>query len=142
MTTESLDRLRALALAGLAEPERPAPTVLRRRRPSPEVPEIPEGVAAPAREPMPEVLRADAERHWKLCARPWTPALAWLRERPIERVEAQGRDVTVVLRNATHRTRSLPPAWVPVIVAVLVDEELTVVRRALREGVREFRRKR
>lgn len=142
MSTESLDRLRALALAGLVEPERPTPLVPRRRRASGEAPEIPDGATVLAREPMPEVLRVDAERHWKLCARPWTPSLAWLHERPIERVEVRGRDVTVVLRNATHCTRALPPAWIPVIVAMLVDDELTTVRRALREGAREFRRTR
>lgn len=134
-----MERLRALALEGLAvTPVTPPPRVRKRRREEGGCPPTPPGAAALAREPMPEVLRDGAELEWRRAAQTWTPPIGKLVAQGVVSVTVRGRDVDAAMRNGTQRARGLPPPWVAVVVALLTGRELPAVRRALKRGVNLF----
>jgi hypothetical protein len=84
------------------------------------------------------VLLEGAELEWRRASHPWTPSLARLVVDGVLTVAVKGSNVTVAMRNATHRASALPSVWVPVVVAALTERELPAVRAAMRRGVNLF----
>ena len=138
MASDTIERLRALALVGLAAPEPVRVLVRRRLRPDPGPPPVPPGTVAPSREELPGLLLDEAAREWRRSTRPWALPLGALRALNVEVVRVAGRSIDVLLRNGVQRARGVAPAWLPVVVAALTGRELVAVRRALRRGVTEF----
>ena len=138
MASDTFDRLRVLALQGVAL----HPTALpprRRPRASAGPPMPPPGEPPSAREHLPGILLDEAGRLWRRVVQPWTPTLASIPAQGVLRVTVvRGATVEVVMRNGTYRARELPGPWVPVVVAALTGRELVPVRRALREGRTDF----
>jgi len=84
------------------------------------------------------LLHEEASRCWRRAVSAWTPALDVVVARGPVAVEVSPGLVTVQLPHATYRARGVPTPWVPVVVALLLGEELVPVRKALRRGVRRF----
>lgn len=139
MPTDTIERMRALALDGIAHaPAAPVVPFRKRRRDDGTAPPADARDPRPAREPMPHVLRAGAELEWKRAAHAWVPPLDRLAARGVVEAVVRGRDVAAVMPNGTQRAQGLPEAWVAVVVAILTGRELPAVRRALRAGARRF----
>lgn len=139
MPTDTIERLRALALDGIAlAPAAPVVHFRKRRRDDGAPPTIDRDAERPAREPIPHVLRAGAELEWKRAAHAWVPSLERLVARGVTAVTVRGRDVAAVMPNGTQRGQDLPAPWVAVVVAILTGRELPAVRAALRAGERRF----
>lgn len=140
MSSDVLRRLRAVALAGLAEPTvAPSTRKLRRRAPAGAPPIAPDAPRF-AVEPMVELLRDEAARWWRRCAPPWAPELAVIAARDDVEVATARGVVEARVPHATWRAVRLPERWAPVVVAVLTGRELPAVRRAMRSGVTRFTR--
>lgn len=140
MPSEVLRRLRAVALAGLAEPA-PTLTPRKRRARSPSgAPSIPHDAPVFSVEPMVSVLRDEAARLWRRCAPPWAPELSALSARGDLEVITVRAVVEVRVPHATWRATRVPERWAPVIVAALTGRELPAVRRAMRSGATRFTR--
>ncbi len=137
--TDTLDKLRALALDGLT-PSVVAPFVRTRRKVRDDglAPADPADVAPLEREPITQSLRDGAELEWRRATRPWTPSIERLVAQGVVSVTVRGCDVDVVMRNGTQRVRSLARPWVAVAAAMLTGRELPAVRAAMRRGVNLF----
>lgn len=140
VATDTLDRLRALALDGLT-PTVVAPFVRARKRVRDDglAPVDPHDAPVLTREPITASLREGAELEWRRASRPWTPSLERLAAQGVVTVTVRsGGDVDVVMRNGTQRVRALSRPWVAVAVAMLTDRELPAVRASMRRGVNLF----
>lgn len=139
MATDTIEKLRALALEGIAEhPVIPMTPVRRRRRDDGLAPAVPAGEVTPTRELLPKVLYDGAVLEWRRAAHAWVPSLERVVAQGVVEVVVRGRDVDAVMRNGSQRARALPAPWVAVVVAVITGRELPAVRRALRNGQTRF----
>jgi hypothetical protein len=133
---DPIDRLRLEALQGL--PAAPRYLPVRRVRPDPGPPPLPEDAVTSTVEQLPAVLLEGATRAWRRCAQTWAPSLDRLPSLGVAQVRVSGRTLEVRVRNATYRARHVELVWVPVLVAALTGDELPGVRRALRRGTTLF----
>lgn len=139
MATDTLDKLRALALDGLHAHASVAPVRPRRRvRDDGLAPHDPPYAEALSREPLTRWLTDGGELAWRRATRPWTPPIDRLVAGPPLSVVARGADVDVMMRNGTQRARGIERPWVAVVVAMLTGRELPAVRSAMRRGVTVF----
>lgn len=139
MPTDTIERLRALALDGMAlEPAAPILPFRKRRRDDGAAPAIDSDAPTFTREPIPHALRAGADLEWRRATHPWVPSLDRLVAHGVTGVTVRGGDVSAVMCNGTQRAQNLPRPWVAVVVAVLTGRELPAVRAALRAGTTRF----
>jgi hypothetical protein len=137
--TDTIERLRALALDGMAvEAAAPILPFRKRRRDDGAPPTIEADAPTFVREPMPHALRAGADLEWRRATHPWVPSLDRLVAHGVTAVTVRGGDVAAVMNNGTQRAQSLPRPWVAVVVAILTGRELPAVRASLRAGTTRF----
>lgn len=139
MATDTIERMRVLALEGMAlRPAAPLSAVRKRRRDDGAAPACAGDEPVTSREPLTHGLRMGAELEWKRATHAWVPSLERLVARGVMGCVVRGCDVAAVMPNGTQRAQGLPAPWVGVVVAMLTGRELPVVRAALRGGQREF----
>lgn len=139
MATDTIEKLRALALEGIADaPVVEITSVRRRRRDDGLAPAIPAWAETPTREPLTRMLFDGAALEWRRAAHAWVPSLERVVAQGVVEVVVRGRNVDAVMRNGSQRARSLPAPWVAVVVAAITGRELPAVRRALRSGQTRF----